>query len=103
MLAALFCIPGAFAEQTFRNDYTVTPVNTVTPLTVLASSSTSIIRASIFDSSGKTLELLVDGSRRILIPPGGVDCSVGIAKGALVQLRAISASATSGEIDINFF
>lgn len=99
----LLSLPRADAYMTFRNDYSSVNVDTTTPLQIFASSSAPVIRVSIFDSSGKTLELLVGGVRALLIPPGGLDASLGINQGALIELRAVSATASSGEIDVNFF
>lgn len=99
----LLSVPFSNASQTFRNVYSVTAVDTTTPLEVLAESAETVLSVSIFDSSGRTMELLVDGDRALLIPPGGDTFKLGINRGALVELRAVSATASSGEIDINFF
>lgn len=64
----------------------------------------------VFDSSGQTMELAIgaSGSESALpfyIIPGGntqlISCP--ISAGQRIAIRAVSASATSGEISINFY
>ncbi len=101
-LALLFTVNAEAAFLTFRNVYTVTPVTTSTPLVVSASLPAAVRHISIFDSSGQTMKLLVNGSLAVLIPPGGGEFDVGINGTSAVSLQAVTATASGGEIDINF-
>jgi hypothetical protein len=86
--------------------YSSTPVTTATPLT-LFTSSRSGTRVTIFDSSGQTMQLIVtSGGGQVdvlIINPGGGDFSLTIPQNAVVKLQALSATATAGESDINFY
>ena len=86
-----------------RNDYTVTPVTTAAPVTLLASLAGNANAIEIFDSSGQTLRLFV-GAANIIVPPGGNGLlPVFIPVGSSISIQAISNDAVSGEIDINFY
>lgn len=92
---------------TVRNDYTVTPVDDVTWVEIVADTGGTIIRKiQIFDGSGETLELSIDGgtTRKLLITPGGQgNTDVLIPANSTVDIRAITGSPiNSGELDINF-
>lgn len=94
------------ANAFFRNDYTGTSVTTLAYTQAVASTSAATHRLQIFDSSGQTMKLAVGaaGSEvdQIVIPPGGIDCDLLIPINSRVSLKAVSAAATVGEIDINF-
>jgi hypothetical protein len=96
------------SSETIRNDYSVTPVTTGAWVQLVASTLSDVKEIEIFDSSGQTLELGLGGSgsevRKIIIFPGGngrIPCQ--IAAGSRVSIQAISANASVGEIDINFY
>lgn len=90
-----------------RLDYTITSVDTVSWTTLIAAAGAVTVRVEIFDSSGETMELGVgtagSESRVTIIPPGGIGLSLVIAAGDRICVRAISATASVGEIDISIF
>lgn len=89
-----------------RNDYSGTPVTTGAWVQIIASTSDDIRAITLFDSSGQTLELGTGApaseTRLLIIPPGGLDgfIPVGIPVGTRVAVRAISATASVGELNI---
>jgi hypothetical protein len=90
-----------------RLDYTVTSVTTGAYVTLSASLAAAVKEIHIFDSSGQTLLFAVGapGSEvdRFYIFPGGNDrFPISIAAGARVSIKAVSATANSGEISVNF-
>lgn len=97
---------GRTYADSVRYDYTGVNVGTVSWVQLVASTAANINAITIFDSSGKTLELGTGGAgsetRVMLIPPGGVDGPVQlyIPAGTRVAVRAVSATATAGELDI---
>lgn len=92
-----------------RNPYNGVPVTTGAWVQLIASTGSTINTFTLFDSSGQTLELgtgaAMSESRKLIIPPGGLDGTVPLAipSGTRVSVRAISADATVGELDITFF
>lgn len=90
-----------------RLDYSSTPVTTGAWTTVIPAVSYATTRLEIFDSSGETLELGVgtagSESRIMIIPPGGQGIDVVVAQGDRLAVRAITATAAVGEIDITAF
>jgi hypothetical protein len=88
--------------------YTSTTVTTSAYTQILASTSGAVTLVEIFDSSGQTM-LLATGAAgsevdQIYIFPGGngqVPLSIG--SGVRVSIKAVSASASVGEIDVNFY
>jgi hypothetical protein len=98
--------PSTFV-QSFRNVYSSTNVTTSASLSVIALTSQSFSKMSVFDSSGQTMELLITDPagtvNTLIIPPGGGGFPVSISKGSTIVLEAVSATASTGEIDINFF
>lgn len=112
LLALLLLFP--FAAHAIDNTggvsnrivYTITPVTTSAWVQVYASLPYAMNTVSILDSSGQTLELGLGGAgsefRILLIPPGGGTFPLGITSGGRISIRAVSASATTGENDINF-
>jgi len=105
----------AFASLAFALDsgisnrivYASTPVTTASWVEVIHSLTNPVGRITVFDSSGQTLQLGLGTSgnevQMLIIPPGGGDFPLTISAGSRVSIRAVSASATSGENDINFF
>jgi len=111
--------PGVFAElsqevssgvvgdpvHTSRNDYTVTPVTTGVDVDLINPVVTAISSIEIFDSSGETMSLKVNGIHKLYITPGGNDDVKAFKAdpGDTIEIRAVSANATVGENTINFF
>lgn len=90
-----------------RVDYSGTPVNTVSYTTLVASLSSNVTQLFIFDSSGQTLVIATGpgGSEvdRIYITPGGNgEMNLAIPAGTRVSVRAISATANVGELNVAF-
>lgn len=96
---------GATAQ--YRNVYSSTNVTTSTwvQLGVLP----DIVRqVQVFDSSGQTMELGVGaaGSQVIqflIIPGGNGILYLNAAMGSVIWVKAVSGTASTGEIDLNFF
>lgn len=97
---------GKAYATSVRNVYSSTNVTTGAWVELIASTPAAISAITLFDSSGQTLELGTGGSgaetRVMIIPPGGIDgqMALTIASGTRVSIRAVSATANSGEIDI---
>lgn len=89
-----------------RNDYSSVNVTTGAWVQLIASTAALSYGLYLFDSSGQTLELgtgaAASETRKLIIPPGGLDGFVplSIPAGTRVSIRAISATANAGEIDI---
>lgn len=87
------------------------PVTTSAYTELFASTAQPVNRISVFDSSGQTLVLavgLASGAStaiidQILIPPGGGDFPLNISQASQVWIKAVSANATTGELDLNLF
>lgn len=96
---------GGDSKETFRNDYAITPVTTLADVTISAALTADVTSCEIFDSSGQTLVLKVNGVEKIRIFPGGNDDVKGLSAsiGDSIELRAESADANVGEFIINFF
>lgn len=102
------CCARVYSDSA-RLDYTGTPVNTATWTTLIGNTSKSITAIYVFDSSGQTMEIGVgpsgSESRIMIIQPGGPDGAVEIVitQGSRIAVRAISATASVGEICITAF
>ena len=91
-----------------RNDYTVNSVNTTTYYELIASTSLAYSVVEIFDSSGETLKLALGAASSeidqfIIFPGGNGRIPFNIPSGSRVSIKALSATASAGEIDINFY
>lgn len=91
-----------------RNDYSSVNVTTGAYVQLISSTAGNINEIEIFDSSGQTLVLALGGSGsevdQIYIFPGGngrVPLRIPIA--TRVSIKAVSATASAGEIVINFY
>jgi hypothetical protein len=98
----------AKANAPVRNDYTSTNVTTAAYVQLVASTSNDASQIEIFDSSGQTLVLAVGAAAsevdQINIFPGGNGrVPLFIPSGSRVSIKAVSATASVGEIDINFY
>lgn len=95
----------AYADSK-RYDYTTGSVGTVSWVQLIAATAADINALTIFDSCGETLELGVGAAasetRQLIIPPGGLEGSVPlyIPSGTRVSVRALSATCSSGELDL---
>jgi hypothetical protein len=99
---------SAVANQPIRNDYTVTAVTTGAYVQLVASTTAACNQIQVFDSSGQTMALATGGAGSEVIqcyifPGGNGPIPLAIASGVRVSVKAISATASVGEIDINFF
>ena len=91
-----------------RNDYTSTSVTTSAYVQLIASTSAAYNAIEIFDSSGQTLKLAIGGSgsevdQFIIFPGGNGRIPYTVASGSRISIKALSATANTGEIDINFY
>lgn len=99
---------GTYADSV-RNDYSSTSVTTGAWVQLIASTAAIIKKITIFDSCGQTLELGTGAAaaetRKLIIPPGGIDgqMQLNIPAGTRVSVRAISATCSVGELDITGF
>jgi hypothetical protein len=96
------------ANAPFRRDYTISPVTTGAYVQLVPAVSLTTKEIEIFDSSGQTLVLAtgIPGSEvdQILIFPGGNGrIKLQILSGVAVSIKAVSATANVGEIDINWY
>lgn len=91
-----------------RNDYSSVNVTTAAYVELIASTGSEINQLEIFDSSGETLKLALGAAASevdlLLVTPGGNGIiPVNIPAGTRVSIRAVSATASVGEIDINCY
>ena len=98
----------SIANSPVRNDYTSTAVTTGAYVQLVASLTSACTEIEIFDSSGQTLKIATGGAGsevdQINIFPGGNGrIPLAIAAGTRVSVRAVSATASVGELDINFY
>lgn len=97
---------GLDYKDSARNVYSSTNVTTGAWVQLIASTAAAAKGLFIFDSSGETLELgagaAASESRILIIVPGGYSgfIPLAIAAGTRLSLRAISATASTGEIDV---
>lgn len=99
---------GRSVITTVRNDYSSVNVTTGAWVQLVASLGATVNAFEIFDSSGQTLELGTGAAasevRLILVYPGGNgQVPVTIPSGTRLSIRAVSATANSGELDINLY
>lgn len=91
-----------------RNDYSSVNVTTAAYVELIASTGSEINQLEIFDSSGETLKLALGAAASevdlLLVTPGGNGIiPVNIPAGTRVSIKAVSATASVGEIDINCY
>ena len=99
---------GRTAQNRARIDYSSSSVTTSAYTQLLASTSAIIQEVEIFDSSGQTLVLATGGAGaeadQVYIFPGGNGrIPLYIAASTRVAIKAVSATANSGEISVNFY
>lgn len=98
----------AQANVPARNVYSSTNVTTTAFVQLVASTASATSLIEVFDSSGQTMALATGaaGSEVIqcyIFPGGQGQIPISIAAGTRVSIEAVSANATTGEIDINFW
>lgn len=91
-----------------RNDYTTTNVTTAAYVQLVASTSDVINQLYIFDSSGQTLFLAVGAAasevnKAYIVPGGNGILNLTIPAGSRISIKAVSATASAGELSISFF
>lgn len=91
-----------------RSDYSTTSVTTSAYVELIASTSAASSQLEIFDSSGQTLVLAFGGAGsevdKIYITPGGNGIvPLTIPSGTRLSIKAVSATASEGEITINLY
>lgn len=91
-----------------RLDYSSTNVTTSAWVQLVASLQASTDNISIFDSSGQAMELGIGAAGHevvaFLIPPGGNgQMDFWIPQGSRISVKAVSATANTGELEINYF
>ncbi len=97
---------GRTYADSVRKDYTGGSVTTGAWVQLIASTAATGNCMQLFDSSGVTLELGVGAAasetRVLIIPPGGLDACVPlkIPASSRLSVRAVSATASTGELDI---
>lgn len=96
------------ANAPVRNDYTSTSVTTGAYVQLVASTTSTTNRIEIFDSSGQTLKIATGAAASEvdlmnIFPGGNGIVDVTIPSGTRVSVRAVSATASVGELDINFW
>lgn len=96
---------GHTSVQLVRNDYSSTNVTTAAYVQLIASTSDTTNQLFIFDSSGQTLFLAVGAAasevnKAYIVPGGNGELNLTIPAGSRVSVKAVSASATSGELSI---
>jgi len=98
---------GMASIGVLRNDYSVTPVTTAAYVELVASTSDVINSIMVFDSSGETLVIAVGAAAsevdQFIVPPGGSgQIDLYISSGSRISATALSANATTGELDLTF-
>lgn len=96
------------ANAPYRNDYSSVNVTTGAYVTAIASLTNTCSEIEIFDSSGQTLKLAIGAAASeidqcLIFPGGNGRIPLAIPAGSRISLRAVSANAAVGEIDINFY
>ena len=97
---------GRNSVALIRNDYSIINVTTGAYVELLSSTPDDIHQLDIFDSSGRTLTLAIGPSgfesNKINIYPGGNSkVDLYIPSGSRISVKAISATANTGELNIN--
>ena len=92
----------------YRNVYSTTNVTTAAYTQVVASLASNVNIIDIFDSSGQTMVIATGAAgaevQKAYIYPGGPgQIPLAIAAGTRVAIRAVSANATLGEINMTFY
>lgn len=99
-------IVGKASSGFARNDYSSVPVTTGAYVTIIASTASAASEIYVFDSSGQTLVLAIGAAASevdqfLIIPGGNGSVPLAIPAGSRISVKAVSASATVGELDLN--
>lgn len=101
---------GKTAINKVRNDYSSVNVTTAAYVELLSAAqfTTACTEVEIFDSSGQTLLLATGGAgseadQVYIIPGGNGRIPLAIAASTRISVKAVSATASVGELTINFF
>lgn len=91
-----------------RNVYSSTNVTTSAYVQLVAALPKEASAIEIFDSSGQTLEIGVGAAGSeviymIVFPGGNGRIPLNFLSGSRVAIKSLSATANTGEIDINFY
>jgi len=105
-LATTFTTQQKTMSYKDRHDYSSVNVTTAAYVELIASTSANIYRLNIFDSSGETLVLATGAAASevdlfYIFPGGNPLIEVYIASGTRLSIKAVSATASTGEIVIN--
>lgn len=98
----------AFSNAPARNDYSSVNVTTAAFVQLVASTTSATKLVEVFDSSGQTLAFAVGAAASEVIqfyifPGGNGQIPLAIPAGSRISVKAISATASVGEIDVNFY
>lgn len=96
---------GRASVNLARNVYSTTNVTTAAYVQIIASTSAISNQQYIFDSSGQTLVLAVGGvgsevDQFYIVPGGNGEMNLKIPSGSRVSVKAVSATANAGELNI---
>jgi len=99
---------GRTAADKARNDYSSVNVTTSAYTQLIASTAAEAHEVEIFDSSGQTLFLATGAAASevnqvYIIPGGNGRIPLRIAAGTRISVKAVSGTASAGEIDINLY
>ena len=99
---------GRTSVQFVRNDYGSVNVTTAAYVALIASTSGAANLMEIFDSSGQTLKIAFGAAASevdqfLVFPGGNGPVSISVPASTRVSIRAVSASATVGEISLNLY
>jgi len=94
------------ANAPIRNDYGTTPVTTAAYVQLVASTSNTINKIHVFDSSGQAMIFAIGAAASevdsLYVPPGGDTYSLRIPAGSRISYKALTANATSGYVVMSF-
>lgn len=96
------------ANAPARNDYTSVSVTTAAYTQLVASTTSATTEVEVFDSSGQTLVFAVGAAasevaKFNIFPGGNGRVPLAIPAGSRVAIKALSATASVGEINVNFY
>ena len=107
-LQATVTAAGKLSVGLARNDYSITPVTTAAYVQLVASTAAITNLLEIFDSSGQTLVLAIGAAAaevdKFYINPGGNgQVPLAIPAGSRISIKAVTANATAGYINLNLY
>lgn len=95
-------------SQFIRNDYSSVNVTTGAYVQLIASTSNTYKEIEIFDSSGETLKIAYGAAASevdqfLVVPGGNGRIRFNVPTATRISIRAVSATANTGEISVNFY